>query len=155
MSDAVAKALALSALAYKESHDKGDYNQIANKPKLNGIQILGNHDSAYYKLPLLAETGHSIRFSSDSEYVLTIDLLNKAGEVISTSAVDIPLESLVMDGRYEEDSEGKGYLILVLENGHEIAIPLEGLIDELATKVYVDSLHTSEMNARILADSEL
>lgn len=155
MADSAAKALALAALAYKGEHASGNYPDIANKPKLNNITINGSHNSAYYKLPLLAETGHSINFVSDSEYNLTIELLNKAGEVISTSSVDLPLESMIMDGRYEEDSEGKGYLILTLENGHEIAIPLEGLIDELATKVYVDSLYNSEMTARIEADSEL
>ena len=105
--DSTARALSLAALAYKESHDKGDYNEIKNKPKLNGVQILGNHDAAYYKLPLLAETGHSLNFTSDSEYRLTVELLNKAGEIISTSTLDLPLEDLVMDGYYKETSEGK------------------------------------------------
>ena len=107
MSDAVAKALALAALSYKESHDKGDYNEIANKPKINGVQILGSHEANYYKLPKLAETGHSLTFECDSEYNITVSLLNKAGEVLSSKSIDLPVEGLVVDGHYKETSEGK------------------------------------------------
>lgn len=107
MSDSAAKALALAALAYKGEHASGNYPDIANKPKLNNVTINGNHNSAYYKLPLLAETGHSITFTSDSEYNLTIALLNKDGDIISSDVVDLPLESVVMDGHYKETSEGK------------------------------------------------
>lgn len=161
MSDAVAKALALSALAYKESHDKGDYDDIAHKPKLNGVQIVGAHDSAYYKLPLLAETGHYIDLDCDSEYNVTVKLLNKENTVISQSTIDLPIEGLIMDGHYKETSEGK-WLVLTLQNGNEIEIPLDDLIDELATKEYVDSLYEdvinkldSESQLRIQGDSEL
>lgn len=107
MSDSTARALALRALQYKEEHRSGSYPDIANKPKLNNVTINGNHNSAYYKLPLLAETGHSITFSSDSEFNLTIELLNKAGDVLSTASLDLPLESMVMNGHYKETSEGK------------------------------------------------
>lgn len=150
--DSPARALALAALAYKEEHAQGNYNEIKNKPKINGVELKGSHDANYYKLPVLAETGHSISFSMDSEYVLTLKLLNKDGAEISYSTVDLPIESLIMDGRYEEDSEGKGYLILVLQNGNEISIPLEGLIDELATKEYVDE---QDLFLRTHIDSEV
>ena len=153
MSDTAAKALALAALSYKESHDKGDYNEIANKPKLNGVQILGSHNSAYYKLPLLAETGHSITFETDSEYNLTIQLLNKAGDVISRASLDLPIEELVVDGWYEETSENK-WLVLELHNGRQIRIPLEDLIDELATKEYVDYLYR-DLRSRLDSEAQI
>lgn len=105
--DSTARALSLAALEYRESHDKGNYNEIKNKPYLNGIQILGSHNSAYYKLPTLAETGHSLTFECDSEYNITVSLLNKAGEVLSSKSIDLPIEGLVVDGHYKETSEGK------------------------------------------------
>ena len=151
--DSPARALALAALNYKESHDKGDYNEIANKPKLNGIQILGNHNSAYYKLPLLAETGHSITFSTDSEYNLTVSLLNKEGDILSSASVDLPVEGMVMDGHYKETSEGS-WLVLTLQNGNEIEIPLDELIDELATKEYVDELY-ADVLLRIDSEAQI
>jgi hypothetical protein len=137
-SDSVARALALAALNYKESHDKGDYKEIKNKPFLNNKMILGSHDANYYDLPMLKETANKIILSMSSEdYLLTAKLLNKDGEVISEDILDMPLEELVLDGRYEENSEG-GWLVLTLKNGNEIRVPLSGLIDELATTEYVD-----------------
>lgn len=107
MSDTAAKALALRALAYKSEHRSGNYPDIANKPKLNNVTINGNRTSAYYKLPLLAETGHSIDFHTDSEFNLTVELLNKDGDILSSRTVDLPVEGMVMSGHYKETSEGK------------------------------------------------
>ena len=47
-----------------------DYNNLTNKPKLNGVQIAGNHDNAYYGIPteladLTADADH--RTVSDTE----------------------------------------------------------------------------------------
>ena len=153
MSDTAAKALALAALAYKEEHASGNYTDIANKPKLNNVTIVGNHNSAYYKLPLLAETGHSISFTADSEFNLTVSLLNKDGDILSTQSIDLPIESLIMNGYYKETSEGK-WLVIVLQNGNEIEIPLEDLIDELATQEYVDSLYADTL-ARIDSEAQI
>ena len=153
MSDSVAKRLALRALAYKGEHASGNYPDIRNKPRLNNITINGNHNSAYYKLPLLAETGHSITFDTDSEYNLTVSLLNKDGDILSSASVDLPVEGMVMDGHYKETSEGK-WLVLTLQNGNEVEIPLEGLIDELATKEYVDSLYR-ELTIRIDSEAQI
>lgn len=161
-SDNVARSLALAALQYKESHDKGNYNEIKNKPFINNKMILGSHDANYYDLPMLNETANQIILSMSSEdYLLTAKLLNKDGQVISQDILDMPLEELVLDGRYEEDSEG-GWLVLVLKNGNEIRVPLAGLIDELATIEYVDFQDDylemkidSEGRERKRADSEI
>lgn len=162
MADNVARALALAALEYKESHDKGDYNEIKNKPYLNGKMILGSHNAEYYNLPLLNETANKISLLMDSEsYILRAQLKDKSGNVIDSASIDLPLEEMIMEGRYEEDSE-EGYLVLVLHNGNEIRIPLSGLIDELATIEYVDfqddyleSLIDSEKAVRKAKDDEL
>ena len=137
-SDSVARSLALAALQYREEHDKGNYNEIKNKPFINNKMILGSHDANYYDLPMLNETANQIILSMSSEdYLLTAKLLNKDGQVISQDILDMPLEELIIDGKYEEDSEG-GWLVLTLRNGNEIRVPLAGLIDELATIEYVD-----------------
>ena len=161
--DSFARSLGIMAMNYQQEHAAGNYNDIANKPSLNGKTILGARNSAYYNLPLLNETANKIALSMTSEdYILTAKLFNKDGQVISESILDMPLEELVVDGRYEEDSEGKGWLVLVLRNGHEIRVPLDELIDELATIEYVDfqddyleSLIDSEKAVRKAKDDEL
>lgn len=85
--------------------------------------------------------GASIAYGSDitiqmnqsaEDYVITINLINDQGSVISTSSIDLPIESLVKSGRY--DSESKT-IILVLENYDEIEIPISDLISGLQEEI--------------------
>ena len=78
---------------------------------------------------LQTDSGASIVLSlNTTTYVLTLQLKNKAGTVVSTDTVDLPIESLVVNGRY--DSTNK-QLILVLQNGTEISIPVSDLVSGL------------------------
>lgn len=69
---------------------------------------------------------------STDDYVITVDLVNKDGTIISTSSIDLPIEALVKSGRY--DSETKT-IILVLENDEEINIPIGDLISGLQEEI--------------------
>ena len=74
--------------------------------------------------------GKSIELEMDSNYVITLTLKDAEGHALSHASVDLPLEATVVDGRYDDDTKE---LILVLQNGNEISIPVAGLISGLAS----------------------
>ena len=96
---------------------------------------------------LQADSGASIVLSlNTTTYVLTLQLKNKAGTVVSTTTVDFPIESVVVNGRY--DSTNKT-LILVLQNGTEISIPVSDLVSGLEdTANKVTSLSASSTDTQ-------
>ena len=53
-------------------------------------------------------TGHVIRLSIDSNYDLKVELLNANNEVISSSDIDLPLESIVVSAEYYDSYEYQG-----------------------------------------------
>jgi len=78
---------------------------------------------------LKTNTGSTIAISIDSStYVVTIGLKNSAGTIISSGTIDLPLESVVVDGRYDNTTKS---LILVLDNGNEVTIPIGDLVSGL------------------------
>ena len=96
---------------------------------------------------LQIDSGASIVLSlNTTTYVLTLQLKNKAGTVVSTDTVDLPIESVVVNGRY--DSTNK-QLILVLQNGTEISIPVSDLVSGLEdTANKVTSLSSSSTDTQ-------
>lgn len=81
----------------------------------------------------------SIQLTINSEtYVITAQLKNAAGENVGTAqSIDLPLESVVVSGEYNEETKS---IVLTLENGTTIDIPVGDLIDGLATQTSVDNI---------------
>ena len=78
-------------------------------------------------------TGASVAMSIDSStYVLTLSLKNSAGTVLNTQTVDLPLESVVVNGTY--DSTNKK-IVLTLENGNTIDVPVGDLVSGLQSEI--------------------
>lgn len=70
---------------------------------------------------------------NSSTYELTITLYDANDNVLGTAqTVDLPIESLVENGRYDENTKS---IILELENGQEIVVPLGDLISNLQTEI--------------------
>ena len=59
-------------------------------------------------------------------YIMKVALLNTKGDEISSEIVDLPLESMIIDGRYEN-----GYIYLQLQSGTEINFSIASLISGL------------------------
>lgn len=78
--------------------------------------------------------GTKIVASVDNQtYVMNFELQNSKNETISTSQIDLPLESVVVNGTYTD-----GILTLILKNGNSVDINIADIIRGLATEEYVD-----------------
>lgn len=76
---------------------------------------------------LKADTGHEIALSIDpSTYIMTLQLKNEAGDVISSGTVDLPLETMVIGASYLS-----GVLTLTLKNGQSVNVDISSLISGL------------------------
>lgn len=72
------------------------------------------------------EVGSRLSISMDSEYKLTVALLNKKGGVISSGMIDLPIESLIARASY-----ANGILTLTFQNGQTTNIDITSLISGL------------------------
>ena len=89
------------------------------------------------------ETGSSIDLSLDSStYVMTLSLKNSNGTVLNTKTVDLPLESVVVNGVY--DSTNKK-IILTLESGSTIDVPVGDLINGLQSEITSNNKLSSDL----------
>lgn len=69
----------------------------------------------------------------DSTYLLTIQLKDQNGDNIGTArTVDLPLESLIVSGSYDSSTKS---LVILLDNGNKITIPVGDLVDGLQTEI--------------------
>ena len=112
---------------------------------------LSNADADHATIPILAltsESGHSISFSvNTSTYVLTAQLLNKAGTVLSEQTVDLPLESVVVSGSYDDTTKK---VTLTLVSGSTVEFSIADLISGLvSTETF--TAHTGDTTAHITA----
>lgn len=121
------------------SNINSSISKISNEQKTQDNAILNNTD----KITLLEnKSGSKLNLTLNTEnYVMTLELLNAKDEIISTQSIDFPLEQVIINGRYEN-----GSLILTLQNGTEITIPISslinGLVNEETFNSFVEELET-------------
>ena len=127
---------------------KGEYNAESNKiatendiPDVSNFITKDANDLTYYTLA--TDTGHSIELSiNSSTYVVTLNLKNSAGTTISTDSIDLPLESVVVNGSY--DSENKK-IVLTLQSGTTIDIPVGDLVSGLQSEITSNNKLSSDL----------
>lgn len=101
---------------------------------------------------LISETGNHLNLTIDTtDYKLTVELFNKNNELISTDFVDLPIESLVRRGWYDPKTK---CIILELEGGGVINVPVSDLVEDLATQAEVDDIK-AVIPADAAADNKL
>ena len=88
--------------------------------------------------------GATVELSIDtSTYIMTLNLKNTAGTVLSTTKVDFPIESVVIGGSYSG-----GILTLRLKSGEVLNIDISAIVDGLIdTATFNKGVET--LNARI------
>ena len=110
-----------------------DYNELINKPDLTIFA-------------LITESANKIALEMDpTNFKIKAKISDKNNRLISESnVIDLPLESVVVSGEYDAANKK---IILTLENGNVIEIPVEDLIDGLATKTELEEgLATKDAN---------
>ena len=79
----------------------------------------------------VSETGNSIEILLNNEnYIITVRLLDKTGKELSTSNIDLPLESVVVGAEY---IDGTKTIRLSLKNGEYIDVPVSSLVSGLVS----------------------
>lgn len=66
----------------------------------------------------------------DTDYVYTFTLKDSSGKKLSEKSIDLPIESVVVSGRYDADTKN---VILTLDSGGEISFSISDLIDGLVS----------------------
>lgn len=81
---------------------------------------------------LVTETGYKLDLSIDnSTYIMTLKLLDKNENVLSTGEIDLPIESMIINVSYDSNVKR---LTFYLQNGNVIKVPLNDLISGLVTE---------------------
>ena len=80
--------------------------------------------------------------ASDNDYIITINLINENDEILDSQSIDLPIESLVKNGRY--DSQTKT-IILILEDDTEIPIPIGDLVSGLQEEITQNNKLSSDL----------
>ena len=84
-------------------------------------------------LPNTTKYGSTIDLSMNSTtYVLTLSLKDQDGTVLNTKTVDLPIESVVVSGRYDATNKK---IVLTLQGGGTIDVPVGDLIAGLQTEI--------------------
>lgn len=97
-------------------------------------------------ISISADYGASFELSLDSStYEITAVLKDQNGNTLGQAqTIDLPLESVVVDGEYDSNTQS---IILELENGNTITIPVSGLVSGLeSTSNKVTSISSSSTN---------
>ena len=82
-------------------------------------------------------------YGSEADYRLSVILKDFNGnEIVRSNIIDLPVENVVMDVDYIEDSEGKA-IIIKLNSGAETRVPvdaiIEGLVNETTFNAHVNN----------------
>lgn len=90
-------------------------------------------------------SGHSLSISggSTTDYTYTITLKDKNNNSLSSITFDLPLESVVVSGTYDSDTQS---IVLTLQDGSEISVPIGDLIDGLVSQSDFNDLSDTVTN---------
>lgn len=98
-------------------------------------------------LPDTTKYGSNIDVSlNTTDYKLTISLKDQDGTVLNSKVVDFPIESVVVNGSYDNVNQK---IILTLQNGNTIDIPVGALISGLQTEI----TSSNKLDADLINDS--
>ena len=127
------------------SYEFSKLETIEEGAQVNLIEVIKKNGSA---LPILDdkvvnidlseyalgnEAGARLSAEVDSTtYVLTFTLYDRANNVLNTQSIDLPIESVVVNGRYDNTTQS---IILTLQSGSTITIPVGALINGLQSEI--------------------
>lgn len=99
----------------------------------NDVGFIDNRANNLINYTLATNTGAAIELNiNSSTYVMTLNLKNSAGQVISTGSIDLPIESMVVNASYNSASKT---IVLTLQNGNTISFSVADLVSGLQTEI--------------------
>ena len=99
----------------------------------NDSGFLTNLTNNLVNYTLKTNTGSLIDLEiNQTTYVVTLKLKDVDGNIISTDTIDLPLENVVVSGRYDNNTKK---VILTLENGSEVDFSVADLVAGLQTEI--------------------
>ena len=114
---------------------KADKTEIPTKTSdlTNDSGFINKNVNDLVNYTLKTNTGSLIDLEiNGTTYVITLSLKDVDGNVISTDTIDLPLESVVVGGSYDAVNKK---IVLILENGNTVDIPVGDLIAGLQTEI--------------------
>ena len=121
--NAFGKTITQLEVRYLEAHNSGTNPYITKNAWY--------FDSYYSANVINSSLGSTFDFTIDSDYKVTFTLKSLNGTVLKTDTIDLPLESVIVDGYYDDTTET---LYLVLDNGTKISIPVHDLVEGLVNE---------------------
>lgn len=109
---------------------------------INNLKV--SEEQQNNKITLLeTQSGSKINLNiNTTDYVMTLELLNSKNEVVSSKSIDFPLESMVVNGRFENNN-----IILTLQNGNEVSFSVAALVNGLIDQETFDAFK-NEINQK-------
>jgi hypothetical protein len=84
----------------------------------------------------------AVQVHMEDGYKIYVTVTTGNGTTFTSSKIDLPLESVVVNARYDEATRD---LILTLQNGTTTAIPLDAIFTGLATETFVNNKITESL----------
>jgi hypothetical protein len=109
--------------------------------------VNGQTGDVVINIPDTSGLGASIELSiNSSTYIMTLNLKNENGIVLSAGTVDLPLESVVVNGTYDNTNKK---IILTLQNGNTIDVPVgdsvSGLQETLVSGTNIKTINNQSI----------
>lgn len=86
---------------------------------------------------LITETGNKVELSIDSNYLMTLTLKDKNGNILSTATLDFPIESAIVNATYNNTTKE---ITFTLQNGNTLVVPIGDIISGLASQSDLEAL---------------
>ena len=95
------------------------------------------------RFALISEAGTTFDLTlNQSDYKITLALKNRNGSTLKSETIDLPLESVVVSGRYDDNTR---QVILTLQDGSAIAFSVADLIRGLQSEINEDNTLDSDL----------
>lgn len=134
-----AAAAAASANASAASASQANNSAIAaNNSAIAAANSAAQIEDMKTTFALKDESASSLEVSlNNATFVLTMTLKDINGNTLSTQTVDFPIESMVVGISYNEATKT---LIFQLQSGSTIEVPIDDIVDGLATQTALDNV---------------
>ena len=114
--------------------EKGTWNnkaEVSDIPDVSNFITKDVNNLTNYTLK--TNTGSLINLEiNQTTYVVTLNLKDQDGNVISTDTIDLPLENVVVSGSYDSTNQK---IVLTLQSGDTVDIPVGALVSGLQSEI--------------------